>query len=82
MFLIFVGLPPNFRDQDYVPPSEAPCIIHHLCEKHGGTAVEAKGIKEYSWKIHIRRLFDTGVSVFILQFNVLWFIKFILIAVL
>lgn len=57
----FPGLPENFQDKDYTPPSEVPCIIDHLCRKHDGIPVEAKGIKEYSWKIHIKKLFDTGV---------------------
>ena len=67
-FIIFVGLPKNFLDEDYTPPSEVPCVIDHLCKKHDGIPVEAKGIKEYSWKTHIRKLFDTGVSVFVLKF--------------
>jgi retinoblastoma-like protein 1 len=62
---IFSGLPSNFWDQDYAPPSQAPCIIDHLCKKHDGISVEAKGIKEYSWKIHIKKLFETGVSIYI-----------------
>ncbi|XP_069675672.1 retinoblastoma-like protein 1 isoform X2 [Periplaneta americana] len=57
----FPGLPANFWDQDYTPPSQAPCIINQLCKKHDGISVEAMGIKEYSWKTHIKRLFDTGV---------------------
>lgn len=68
-FLIFLGLPSNFWDQDYTPPSHPPCIIDHLCKKHDGISVEAKGIKEYSWKIHIKKLFDTGVSVFAMKVN-------------
>jgi hypothetical protein len=69
VFVIFVGLPENFQDKDYTPPSEVPCIIDHLCKKHDGIPVEAKGIKEYSWKIHIKKLFDTGVSVFVLKLD-------------
>ena len=69
VFVIFVGLPENFQDDSYTPPSEVPCIIDHLCKKHDGIPVEAKGIKEYSWKTHIRKLFDTGVSVFVLKFD-------------
>jgi hypothetical protein len=61
--LFFVGLPTNFQEQDYVPPSQAPCIIDHLCKKHEGNPLEAKGIKEYFWKIHVKKLFDAGVSV-------------------
>ncbi|KDR11553.1 Retinoblastoma-like protein 1, partial [Zootermopsis nevadensis] len=57
----FPGLPSNFFDQEYTTPSQAPCIIDHLCKKHDGIPVEAKGIKEYSWKIHIKKLLDTGV---------------------
>ena len=67
--LIFVGLPENFQDESYTPPSEVPCVIDHLCKKHDGIPLEAKGIKEYSWKTHIRKLFDTGVSVFVLKFD-------------
>jgi len=69
VFVIFVGLPENFQDEGYTPPSEVPCVIDHLCKKHDGIPVEAKGIKEYSWKTHIRKLFDTGVSVFVLKFD-------------
>jgi hypothetical protein len=69
VYIIFVGLPKNFQNDDYTPPSEVPCIIDHLCKKHDGIPVEAKGIKEYSWKTHIRKLFDTGVSVFVLNFD-------------
>lgn len=65
--LIFLGLPSNFFDQEYTTPSQAPCIIDHLCKKHDGIPVEAKGIKEYSWKIHIKKLLDTGVSVFVFK---------------
>jgi hypothetical protein len=72
---IFVGLPENFQDESYTPPSEVPCVIDHLCKKHDGIPLEAKGIKEYSWKTHIRKLFDTGVSVFVLKFDFIYIHK-------
>lgn len=57
----FSGLPRNFNDDDYIPPKDPPCIIYHLCEKHDGILVEAKGIKEYCWKNHIKKLFEKKV---------------------
>ncbi|XP_067002390.2 retinoblastoma-like protein 1 [Anabrus simplex] len=57
----FQGLPSDFYSPDYVKPTEPPCIIDHLCQSHDGIAVEAKGIKEYCWKSHIRKLFDKKI---------------------
>ena len=63
MYCTVIGLPNNFWEQSYIPPKEeAPCIIDHLCRKHDGITVEAMGIKEYSWKVNMKRLFDNGVS--------------------
>lgn len=37
---------------------DVPCIIDILCERHNGVKMEAKQIKEYSWKKQIKTLFD------------------------
>lgn len=55
------GLPRNYGERCYKPPSEPPCIIYQLCSKHDGILVEAKGIKEYCWKKHITKLFERKV---------------------
>lgn len=44
----------------YTIPKEAPCIIDILCSKHNGIPKEAKYVKEYSWKNHIRDMFAKG----------------------
>lgn len=56
----FSGLPSNFKDRDY-KPSEPQCIIYHLCQKHDGILMEAKSIKEYCWKIYIRKFFEKKI---------------------
>ena len=39
-----------------------PCIISHLCSKHDGLELEAKGIKEHHFKSYVRRIgIDRGV---------------------
>ncbi|XP_036358198.1 retinoblastoma-like protein 1 isoform X2 [Octopus sinensis] len=53
----FAGLPENFHNKDWKPPSEAPCIIKLLCEKHNGLVVDAKTIKEHHWKPYLKELF-------------------------
>uniref|UniRef100_A0A0L8H0F6 Retinoblastoma-associated protein A-box domain-containing protein n=1 Tax=Octopus bimaculoides TaxID=37653 RepID=A0A0L8H0F6_OCTBM len=50
-------LPENFHNKDWKPPSEAPCIIKLLCEKHNGLVVDAKTIKEHHWKPYLKELF-------------------------
>ncbi|XP_046395254.1 retinoblastoma-like protein 1 isoform X1 [Ischnura elegans] len=57
----FSGLPKDFIEKDYEPPVEAPCIIDILCEEHDGIPLEAKLIKEYSWKQHLTQLFEDRV---------------------
>ncbi|KAG8233553.1 hypothetical protein J437_LFUL013765 [Ladona fulva] len=57
----FPGLPSDFIEKDYEPPTEAPCIIDILCEKHNGIPLEAKSIKEYSWRLYIRKLFERKI---------------------
>ncbi|KZC10797.1 Retinoblastoma-like protein 1 [Dufourea novaeangliae] len=57
----FPGLPPNFNDENYTPPQTANCIVSLLCERHEAIAVEAKVIKEYYLKNHIKKLFDERV---------------------
>lgn len=56
------GLPQNYNNRDWKPPTEAPCLMDLLCEKHDGLVVEAKTIKEHWWKPHIKRLFERKVS--------------------
>lgn len=63
-----VGLPRDFSSPDYEIPKEAPCIIDKLCESHDGIPLEAKGIKAYCWKSHIKKLFEQRVS-FINRFS-------------
>jgi len=63
LFLLYcVGLPSNFSHLDYKPPSEIPCIVHLLCQRHEGLDMEAKEIKEFWWKPYIKKLFDKKVS--------------------
>ncbi|XP_069112560.1 retinoblastoma-like protein 1 isoform X2 [Argopecten irradians] len=57
----FAGLPESYHSKDWKPPTEPPCIIRLLCEKHEGLELEAKVIKEHWWKPHIRKLFDKRV---------------------
>ncbi|KAK6174252.1 hypothetical protein SNE40_017565 [Patella caerulea] len=54
----FSGLPEGYESREWKPPSEAPCIIKLLCDKHDGLSLEAKTIKEHWWKPHIKRLFE------------------------
>ncbi|KAL8603054.1 hypothetical protein ACOMHN_015619 [Nucella lapillus] len=54
----FIGLPENYNSREWKAPSEAPCLMDLLCEKHDGLVVEAKTIKEHWWKPHIKRLFE------------------------
>ncbi|CAH1779421.1 unnamed protein product [Owenia fusiformis] len=54
----FSALPESYSSKDYKVPTEVPCIIQLLCEKHEGITLEAKGIKEHWWKPHIKKLFD------------------------
>lgn len=61
-FLPILGLPENFQSRDYKPPSEVPCVIKILCDKHQGLHLEAKGIKEHWWKPYIRKLFSKKVG--------------------
>nr|CAD7428544.1 unnamed protein product [Timema monikensis] len=58
----FPGLPNNYYDDNFNLPSEPPCVIDHLCQKHDGLPVEAKTIKVYTWRNHIRKLFEKKVS--------------------
>lgn len=53
----FKGLPDNFHSRDWKHPTEAPCIMNILCEKHNGLVVESKTIKEHHWKPHLKQLF-------------------------
>nr|KAG5707513.1 hypothetical protein BaRGS_012017 [Batillaria attramentaria] len=57
----FAGLPDNFNSREWKPPSEAPCLVELLCQKHDGLVVEAKTIKEHWWKPHIKRLFEKKI---------------------
>ena len=70
----FSGLPEGFNSPNYKPPTEVPCIISLLCEKHEGLVIEAKGIKEHWWKPYIKKLVDKKVSadVSMLLYNPIW----------
>ncbi|XP_059507643.1 retinoblastoma-like protein 2 isoform X1 [Stegostoma tigrinum] len=57
----FKGLPEDFHNKDYKPPSEPPCIIDKLCSLHDGLELEAKGIKQHYWKPYIRKLFEKKI---------------------
>ncbi|XP_038662651.1 retinoblastoma-like protein 2 [Scyliorhinus canicula] len=57
----FKGLPEDFHNKDYKPPSEPPCIIDKLCSVHDGLELEAKGIKQHYWKPYIRKLFERKI---------------------
>lgn len=57
----FSGLPEGFHLRDWKPPSEPPCIMKHLCDKHEGLEIEAKVIKEHWWKPHLKKLFEKKV---------------------
>ncbi|XP_076278998.1 retinoblastoma-like protein 1 isoform X1 [Lasioglossum baleicum] len=57
----FPGLPANFNDENYTSPQTANCIVNLLCERHEAIAVEAKVIKEYHLKNHIKKLFEEKV---------------------
>lgn len=59
---VHAGLPSNFSHRDYKPPTEIPCIVHLLCQRHEGLEMEAKEIKEFWWKPYVRKLFDKKVS--------------------
>ncbi|XP_011500736.1 PREDICTED: retinoblastoma-like protein 1 isoform X2 [Ceratosolen solmsi marchali] len=54
----FPGLPENFNDESYTPPEVTNCIVSLLCERHNAIAVEAIGIKEYSLKRYMNKLFN------------------------
>lgn len=55
--LFFLGLPENFNDENFTPET-ANCIVNVLCERHNAIAVEAIGIKEYSLKRYLTKLFS------------------------
>lgn len=57
----FKGLPENFGQRDYKPPTTLPCIIQLMCKDYDGLILEAKGIKEHWWKPHIQRLFEKKI---------------------
>lgn len=57
----FEGLPEDFGNRDWKPPTESPCLIKYLCDKHEGLEIEAKVIKEHWWKPHIKKLFDKKI---------------------
>ena len=60
--LTCTGLPEGFHNKESKPPTEVPCIIDLLCDKHEGLHIEAKGIKEHWWKPYIKKLFTKEVS--------------------
>ncbi|ELT96854.1 hypothetical protein CAPTEDRAFT_120947 [Capitella teleta] len=70
----FPGLPEKFDSKDYRPPTETPCIVQLLSERHEGLLLEAKGIKAHWWQPYITKLFDNKVCGLIL--NVLIYLMF------
>lgn len=60
-FLLFIGLPPNYNDENYTPPQTADCIVNLLCDRHEAIPVEAKVIKEYYMKNYINKLFNERI---------------------
>ena len=62
-------LPADFMSASFTPPTEAPCIIQILCDKHDGLFLEAKGIKEHWWKPRIKKLIEKEVCT---QSQVVW----------
>nr|CAD7396042.1 unnamed protein product [Timema cristinae] len=62
IILLLIRLPNNYYDDNFNLPSEPPCVIDHLCQKHDGLPVEAKTIKVYTWRNHIRKLFEKKPS--------------------
>ncbi|XP_011313667.1 retinoblastoma-like protein 1 isoform X2 [Fopius arisanus] len=57
----FPGLPPNFNDDNFLPPRTADCILHLLCERHEAIGVEAKVIKQYTLRNHLNKLFNEKI---------------------
>ncbi|XP_058788572.1 retinoblastoma-like protein 2 isoform X2 [Phymastichus coffea] len=57
----FSGLPENFHNDDFVPPKSANCIVNLLCERYEAYAVDAMGIKEYSLKPYLTKLFQDKI---------------------
>lgn len=41
--------------------SDVSCIIDVLCSRHDGISVEAKAIKEYNWRKHIKQMFEKKI---------------------
>lgn len=41
--------------------SDVSCILDVLCSRHDGISVEAKSIKEYCWRKHIKQMFEKRV---------------------
>lgn len=39
-------------------------MIKYLCDKYEGLEIEVKVIKEYWWKLYIKKLFDKKVLFF------------------
>lgn len=61
----FTGLPANFGQKDYSPPSQAPCIVDILCRRHNAISVEASFAKTYCLRPQVNALLsndtlDTG----------------------
>ncbi|XP_054278335.1 retinoblastoma-like protein 1 isoform X1 [Macrosteles quadrilineatus] len=57
----FPGVPKNYGERCYKPPTEPPCVMYHLCQKYASGLVEAKRMKEYFWKNHMKRFFDRKI---------------------
>ncbi|CAH1404960.1 unnamed protein product [Nezara viridula] len=41
--------------------SDVPCVLDVLCSRHDGKPVDAKSIKEYTWRKHIKLLFEKRI---------------------
>lgn len=60
-YIIFIGLPANFNDENYSLPKTIDCIVSLLCERHGAIPIEAKVIKEYYMKNSMNKLFNEKI---------------------
>ncbi|XP_044265491.1 retinoblastoma-like protein 1 [Tribolium madens] len=58
----FKGLPEDFNQPSYIPPSEAPCVVSILCPSPD-IITDLKYIKEYQFKKSIKNYLDQGVLI-------------------
>ncbi|XP_044737710.1 retinoblastoma-like protein 1 isoform X3 [Chrysoperla carnea] len=57
----FPGLPSDWTSSEYTPPIEPPCVMDALCKRHDAHVLDAKVIKNYSWKQHMKTLIGKKV---------------------